>query len=668
MKKFLKFALRSQWKTIVIILFLVILQIFLQIEIINLFKAALAFVEFHKTDYLFNYGKQMLLYTIFSLILLYAISFLLIRVSSNVAFNTREKLFHILMGLSDDEVNKFKITGLITRSTRGVYSLQGFITLLFKYLFRIPFVFMAIIIEIALIDGIFAGLFAAFIIILFIILIFKLKQVTTLFFKAKKTYGKLNSLFLCKINNLVYGVSFKKLESEVEFEDACRESYDENITYRLSQYYIAPVLLLAVEVIVVLLLAMMVLGYPIGFEAEGVINSVVIIQYILYFITTLDCIPMLIELWPRSYATSIRLEEVLSLEDNVIKTTNDNSNSKGIEIIDEDIADDCIPVDRRAIIGKFNKVLAHHRREVIISIVLVAISTLCLAYAPKVAGNIINSIIINSESYRNHSLFINVALLFGLYSVGCLFRLPSNRLMTFVGEKISYKLRIDLFEKLDNLDSRFIRENSKGHILSRLNNDLMNVREFIILHISEIFAQVLIIFFVIILSLTTDWRLSLIYIATLPIYMICFYCIDVKSKGSYENHKKLLGGMMSYFERSLTNRNTSHEQNFKKINRRVSDNFVKSRNVSNILLPIATFLTNLSNIAVYIVGLYFIITNQIQLGTLLAIIIYGQLLTKPLKKLSVAIIFIEISFSSMKRIFNIIDFKNEKMKDWSNDA
>lgn len=660
MKKFLKFALRSQWKTIVIILFLVILQIFLQIEIINLFKAALAFVEFHKTDYLFDYGKQMLLYTIFSLILLYAISFLLIRVSSNVAFNTREKLFHILMGLSDDEVNKFKITGLITRSTRGVYSLQGFITLLFKYLFRIPFVFMAIIIEIALIDGIFAGLFAAFIIILFIILIFKLKQVTTLFFKAKKTYGKLNSLFLCKINNLVYGVSFKKLESEVEFEDACRESYDENITYRLSQYYIAPVLLLAVEVIVVLLLAMMVLGYPIGFEAEGVINSVVIIQYILYFITTLDCIPMLIELWPRSYATSIRLEEVLSLEDNVIKTTNDNSNSKGIEIIDEDIADDCIPVDRRAIIGKFNKVLAHHRREVIISIVLVAISTLCLAYAPKVAGNIINSIIINSESYRNHSLFINVALLFGLYSVGCLFRLPSNRLMTFVGEKISYKLRIDLFEKLDNLDSRFIRENSKGHILSRLNNDLMNVREFIILHISEIFAQVLIIFFVIILSLTTDWRLSLIYIATLPIYMICFYCIDVKSKGSYENHKKLLGGMMSYFERSLTNRNTSHEQNFKKINRRVSDNFVKSRNVSNILLPIATFLTNLSNIAVYIVGLYFIITNQIQLGTLLAIIIYGQLLTKPLKKLSVAIIFIEISFSSMKRIFNIIDFKNEK--------
>lgn len=660
MKKFLKFALRSQWKTIVIILFLVILQIFLQIEIINLFKAALAFVEFHKTDYLFNYGKQMLLYTIFSLILLYAISFLLIRVSSNVAFNTREKLFHILMGLSDDEVNKFKITGLITRSTRGVYSLQGFITLLFKYLFRIPFVFMAIIIEIALIDGIFAGLFAAFIIILFIILIFKLKQVTTLFFKAKKTYGKLNSLFLCKINNLVYGVSFKKLESEVEFEDACRESYDENITYRLSQYYIAPVLLLAVEVIVVLLLAMMVLGYPIGFEAEGVINSVVIIQYILYFITTLDCIPMLIELWPRSYATSIRLEEVLSLEDNVIKTTNDNSNSKGIEIIDEDIADECIPVDRRAIIGKFNKVLAHHRREVIISIVLVAISTLCLAYAPKVAGNIINSIIINSESYRNHSLFINVALLFGLYSVGCLFRLPSNRLMTFVGEKISYKLRIDLFEKLDNLDSRFIRENSKGHILSRLNNDLMNVREFIILHISEIFAQVLIIFFVIILSLTTDWRLSLIYIATLPIYMVCFYCIDVKSKGSYENHKKLLGGMMSYFERSLTNRNTSHEQNFKKINRRVSDNFVKSRNVSNILLPIATFLTNLSNIAVYIVGLYFIITNQIQLGTLLAIIIYGQLLTKPLKKLSVAIIFIEISFSSMKRIFNIIDFKNEK--------
>ena len=50
MKKFLKFALKSQWKTILVIFVLVILQTFFQIEIINLFNYALIDVENQKMD------------------------------------------------------------------------------------------------------------------------------------------------------------------------------------------------------------------------------------------------------------------------------------------------------------------------------------------------------------------------------------------------------------------------------------------------------------------------------------------------------------------------------------------------------------------------------------------------------------------------------------------
>lgn len=653
MKKFLKFAFKSQLKNILIIPVLVALQTFFQIKIINLFAEALKDVKCQNVDLLFYNGKLMLIYTILSMIVIYAVSFLSTRVSSNVAFDIREKIFHILMNLPEGEIGKFKITGLITRSTRGVYSEQGFIMLILKYCLIIPFVFVGIVIEMALIDGIFAGLFAAVIVIMFLILIFKLKQVTALYFKAKATYGKLNFRFLSKINCLVKNVPSKKQESG-EFEKACEDSYDKNIRYQLSQYYLGPVLLLILNVIVVILMAMMVLGYPVGFEAESAIDSVVIIQYILYFLSVLVVVPALIEIWPRSYATSIRLEEVLNLEDKIIKN---NKTSKRIEIAKEDIYNDDkgILVDRKKIIKKFNKILNHHRSKVITSMILVAVSTLCIAYAPKVAGNIIDLISINSNSSHNHEILGNVVLLFALYSIGYLFKLPSNRLMAFISEKVAYNLRMELFENLDNIDSKFLQENSKGHLISRLNNDLMNVREFISIHISEIFAQFLLMPFVIILILTTDCRLGLIYLVTLPIYMCCFYWADVKSKDRYENHKMQLGRMMSYFERSLTERSMVHEEGFVKINRMVFDNYVKSRNVSNILLPLTTFLTNISNITVYIVGIFFLINNEIQLGTLLAVIIYGQLLNKPLKKVSSSIVFLETSFSSIKRIFAIIE-------------
>lgn len=374
-------------------------------------------------------------------------------------------------------------------------------------------------------------------------------------------------------------------------------------------------------------------GFNIGFEAESAIDSVVIIQYLLYFLTTLSVLPTLIDRWPSSYATSVRLEEILTLEDKIM-TENNACNPKKIEIVEEYIGndDENIILDRKGIIQKFKIVLNQHIIKVIVSTTLLTVSTLCIAYAPKVAGNTINLIASNASYFYDSAILTNIALLFGLYLAGNLIKLPSSRLMVFVGEEIAYNLRMELFEKLDFIDSKFIQQNSKGHIFSRLNNDLMNIREFVTLHVSEIFAQFISIFFVTILILTTDWRLSLIYLVTLPIYVACFYWSDLKSKKPYENHQKQLGRMMSYFERGLANRSHYHEKGFEKINEIVSCNFIKSRNISNTILPVTTFLTNISNITVYIVGFYFLVNNEIQLGTLLTVIIYGQLLIKPAKK------------------------------------
>ena len=658
MKKFLKFALMSQWKMILAIFALVILQTLFQLEIINLFSSAMTDLKFQEVNLLFDDAAYMLILTALSMIALYAISFLSTRVASKSAYNTREKIFHILMNLPDEEIDKFKITGLITRSTRGMFSEQGFIILILRHLIVIPFVFIGVVIEIALIDATFAALFAAAIIILAIILALRIKQITEIYFRAKKTYGKLNQLFFSKISNVSHKIPFKKQEAHEEFEKACENSYEKNMTYLLSQYYLGPVLLLVLDILIVVLLTMMSFGYPIGFESENAIDSVIIIQYILYFMTTLVVVPELVERWPRSYATSVRLEEVLTLEDK-IKGLNRRT-SKRIEIIKRDIEKDYrnTLTDRKEIIRKFNRVLADYKIHVIISMVLLTVSTLCIVYAPKVAGNIVNLLLFESET--PDKILNNIILLLALYCIGYLFILPSHRFMAFVSEKIAYRLRMDLFDNLEAIEPRFIHENSKGHILSRLNNDLMNIREFISMHISEIFAQFLCILFVIVLILTTDWRLGLIYLVTLPVYVICFYYSDVKSKKPYDDHQKSLGIMMSYFERSLIDRSQFHEEGFEKINHAVTEHYIKSRNISNLVLPITTFLTNLSNISVYILGFYFLVIGEIQLGTLLAVILYGQLLTKPLKKVSTSLITLETSFSSIKRIFEIIDFKNEK--------
>lgn len=657
MRKFLEVALKSQWKTIILILILVILQTFFQIRVINLFSIALRYVKSHNIMLLHYVGTSMLMYTLLSIGTVYAVSFLSTTVSSKAAYNTREKMFHILMNLPDDEINKFKTTGLISRTTRGVYSEQGFIMLMLEHFIIIPIVFVGIIIEISFIDKIFALLFAAFIIALFIIIIFKLKKITEIYFKAKKTYGKINSLFLSKITDLANNNPIKKQKTKEEFEKACADSYDKNIKYQLSQYRIGPMSLLVLDIGIVILLALVGSEYPIYLENELAADFIVIIQYLLYFITTIVVIPTIIEKWPRAYATSIRLEEVLNLEDKIITRKNSN-NVKRIKISKKDLrADDKnIVIDRKKIRQKAKKILNQHKIKLIISTILLTISTLCIVYAPMVAGDIINLILMNSGK-QNHTILINVVLLFVLYITGYLLKLLSNRIMVFVGESITYKIRIKLFDKLDVISSKLIEKNSKGQVFSRLNHDLMNIHTFITVHLSELFAQIISTALIIILILTTEWRICLIYIITIFIYILCFSYCDIKSKKQYDNHHKHLGRMMSYLERSLKHRDPYHEKWFERINKKVSIYFNKSRNISNSLVPITTFLTNITNIIVYNVGIYLLVNNEILLGTLLSVIIYVHLLTKPLKKISATMISIENSMSSIRRIMKMYEFK-----------
>jgi hypothetical protein len=180
-------------------------------------------------------------------------------------------------------------------------------------------------------------------------------------------------------------------------------------------------------------------GYSIGFETDSVIDSFIILIYIAYFVSTLTIIPAFIDIWPSAYTNSVLLEDILDLEDKIIKSENANDNLKRIEIVEEDITeeDKGIWVERKDIFQKFARILKEDRTKVIISMVVLMVSTLCMVYAPKVAGKTVDLMISNSNSSNDIAIYTNIALLIVLYSVGFLFKLPPKRIMGIIGEKVA---------------------------------------------------------------------------------------------------------------------------------------------------------------------------------------------------------------------------------------
>jgi ABC-type multidrug transport system fused ATPase/permease subunit len=72
---------------------------------------------------------------------------------------------------------------------------------------------------------------------------------------------------------------------------------------------------LILDGIIVIQLAMMSSGHSICIDSVNVVDSVVIIQYLLYFLTVLAFVPKLIYNLPIAYTNSVRIEEILDLED-----------------------------------------------------------------------------------------------------------------------------------------------------------------------------------------------------------------------------------------------------------------------------------------------------------------------------------------------------------------
>ena len=282
-----------------------------------------------------------------------------------------------------------------------------------------------------------------------------------------------------------------------------------------------------------------------------------------------------------------------------------------------------------------------------------------------VVGNIVN-LFSNENTIVDYGVIVtNILLLAILYIVGYLLQMYSNRIMIFIGEKITYNIRRQIYDKVEN--SKITIEKSEGDILSRINNDLMNVTDFITVHASEIFAQLLSIILVIVLIWITDWKLSLIYFISIPIYAICFYYYDANSKKSYEVQQDLMGNQMEiirdFIEKdgliNFKNQQKNIENDFETINFGIKKEYTSSRYHSGLMSPLATFLTNLRNIIIYICGIYLLMNGEIQLGTLLTIILYGKLLTTPIKKLSSSLTSVQTSYSSIKRVFEIIENNGE---------
>ncbi len=252
-----------------------------------------------------------------------------------------------------------------------------------------------------------------------------------------------------------------------------------------------------------------------------------------------------------------------------------------------------------------------------------------------------------------------------IYIAGALLNYGQHFITASVTQYTSRRLRADIDGKINRLPLRFFDATTKGDTLSRVTNDVDTISQTLsssvanLLNSAALFAGVTVMMFV------TDWALALVTIGTSLVGFLFMFVILKKSQKFFVRKQRDLGAINGQIEEVYTNHNIvrafgakgNEQTKFEKTNKKLYDSDWKSQCLSGFMMPIMTFVGNLTYVLIFIVGVALVIggSTAVTLGTITSFIIYAKLFSQPLSTFAQSMTSIQQASAASKRVFEILD-------------
>ena len=260
-----------------------------------------------------------------------------------------------------------------------------------------------------------------------------------------------------------------------------------------------------------------------------------------------------------------------------------------------------------------------------------------------------------------------VLILIGMYLVSAAFSLIMGLVMSGVAQKTVRDLRREVDKKLAKLPLKYFDMHPHGDILSRVTNDIDTISGTLQQSLTQIITSVITIIGYIIMMLTISPILTLIVIATLPLYIAATTFIAKKSQKYFAAQQKELGELSGHVEEMYTGhkivkafgREKDSIEKFEETNVRLNDAGWKAQFVSGIMFPLMNLISNIGYVGISIVGGIWITRSLLGLGDILAFIQYSRQFTMPIVQTANIANIIQSTVACAERVFEVLDETEE---------
>ena len=333
------------------------------------------------------------------------------------------------------------------------------------------------------------------------------------------------------------------------------------------------------------------------------------------------------------------------------------------------------PKNFRKSLGKLFKYMGRYKYAIFAVMVMAAISTVFSVAGPKVMGKatteLANGLMkkVNGTGGIDFTLIGKILLItLALYVTSVAFSFIQGWIMTGITQKLAYRMRREISEKIDRMPMKYFESRPYGDVLSRITNDVDTLGTGLNQSFTMIITSFATIIGTIVMMLTISPLMTLITFCILPVSAVLLGTVIKMSQSYFSTQQKYLGKINAMVEENYSgqlvikafNKEAETIEAFDETNEVLYKSAKKSQFLSGIMMPLMSFVGNLGYVGVALSGGFLAIKGLIGIGDIQAFIQYVRNLTEPMQQVAQVVNQVQSMTAAAERVFEFLEEEEEE--------
>lgn len=263
---------------------------------------------------------------------------------------------------------------------------------------------------------------------------------------------------------------------------------------------------------------------------------------------------------------------------------------------------------------------------------------------------------------------LGVLVWYSLVLIGLfLFRFLQIYLTNWVGQKIMFDMRSELFDKLARLPIAYFDRNPVGRIMTRISSDVEVINNMFTQGVVAIFGDLFTLLGIIAAMLALNWKLALITFCVIPLLFWAAFIFKIRVRDSFREMRKRLARANSYLQENLVGmrivqlfrRESVNLDHFRQLNGDLRDAHIKTVFYFAVFFPVVELLSAVAIALILWSGGVMILTGVLTMGALIAFIQYAERFYMPVRDLAEKYNILQSAMASSERLFKLLDEEEE---------